>query len=95
MNVEVLDCESYECALKSISDAHAVTTDNVANFLSAIDLEDARYQTKTADRCLSDLVGSKLGRSVTSWDTVCWFHLTRVTHCHRSRVTVKIDLTSS
>jgi hypothetical protein len=76
-----LDCESYESALKSISDAHDLNVTDVVDFLERFDV-DKEYETKkiqeACDRHLATMFRSHFGLQVRPWEAVCWFHLTRV-----------------
>jgi hypothetical protein len=77
----VLDCESYQSSLKSISDVYAASATDVTKFLLGIDLDREyhwEYETKSSDWYLVELFQSRFGAPIQAWDTVCWFHLTRV-----------------
>lgn len=77
----VLDCESHESSMESIADAYNLSTADLTTFLSSVDL-DEEYQTKeiltTADKYLLELFHSRFGPPTHVWDSICWFHLTRV-----------------
>lgn len=77
----ILDCESYNSAMKSLSHVHGANTADVTRFLFGVDL-DEEYRTQTigkpANKYLAELFRSKFGSARHKWDGVCWFQLTRV-----------------
>lgn len=74
----ILDCECYESALKSISDAHGLGTSEVTRFLLGVDLDKAGRMDESYDKYLERLFRERFGPPIRPWDAVCWFHLTRV-----------------
>ena len=76
-----LDCENYDSSIKCLADAYAAKISDVEVFLSALDLE-KEYRTRKisvpSDEYLAGLFQSRFGRPVHVWNTICWFHLTRV-----------------
>lgn len=77
----VLDCESYESSVKSISNLYRVSASRVVSALKDIDL-DLEYEKGTKDVSASELLlrifESHVGSPVEIFQTVYWFHLTRV-----------------
>jgi hypothetical protein len=65
----VLDCESFESALRSISELYGASPQEVQKFLSNLDLTDYSQ--------LRPMFEAHFGPHK-SLDAVCWFHLTRV-----------------
>lgn len=67
--------------MRSIADAYGANTADLTAFLSSVDLE-GEYERKkiltTGDEYLLELFHSRFGRSAHLWDSVCWFHFTRV-----------------
>src|SRR5712664_89560 len=76
----VLDCESRESALASITAIYEVRPTALDAFLRALDLNARCSKTRPShspERELRLLLESALGCEAAAIDRVCWFHLTR------------------
>jgi hypothetical protein len=77
----VLDCESYESALCSICSAYKIDRARLVDFLITTDLDEeykrASHQSVFGET-LTNLFESQFGKPPTAFDSVAWFHLTRV-----------------
>lgn len=76
----VLDCESRDSALDSVSGIYSVPRNDIEEFLHALDLHKHYVETdppRTADHELALLFETQLKCSATPLDRVFWFHLTR------------------
>ncbi|MBW6453781.1 MAG: hypothetical protein K0A92_08390 [Methyloprofundus sp.] len=76
----ILDCETYDSAICSISDAYGLTRESVEKSLKSIDL-DAEYEKgivyNSCDNHLKYIFELEFGRVKSSIGKVYWFHLTR------------------
>jgi hypothetical protein len=62
-----LDCESVESAVMSLADHYQASVADIIDFLNA-----------ASDDGLFESFEARFGPANTEWDSVCWFHLTRV-----------------
>jgi len=65
----ILDCESLDSALGSLAWSYEATSNEVVAFLKNVDPETVP---------LPELVRSEFGNQKRMWESVYWFHLTRV-----------------
>ena len=76
----VLDCESRESALESVSAIYGVSADLLAEFLGTFDLGEHFAKNNPEHRGNEELrivFESSFGRKLAQIDRVFWFHLTR------------------
>jgi len=77
----ILDCETYQSSIQCLAECYAAKVSDVESYLSALDLEEQYRRKKISvrgDEYLAELFLSTFGKPAKRWDTVCWFHLTRV-----------------
>jgi hypothetical protein len=77
----ILDCESHESELNSISDVYGASAGEVGRFLADVDLDEAYEEHKDLkpfDEYLVELFESQFGSPRRCWNRVRWFRLTRV-----------------
>jgi hypothetical protein len=74
----VLDCESYDSALASICSVYDISPGLLVNFLIKIDLEKEYEKTSSNRDILTRLLESQFGEPTNRFESIAWFHLTRV-----------------
>lgn len=77
----VLDCESYDSALRSIRDIYGVSDPVVAEYLQYVGLEEEYERNRISQDCddhLKSIFEAEFGPPTEPLESVCWFHLTRV-----------------
>jgi hypothetical protein len=76
-----LDCESLESAMQSICTLYGIEKTTLVKFLRSVDLDD-EFRRKTIHKdCaghLHDLFHAEFGSPCHPLESVCWFHLTRI-----------------
>lgn len=79
-SLAVLDCESYQSSVKSLSDLYCVDGSAIVRTLRALDFdrECERNPEVSPDELLLALFESSIGTRANAFQRVCWFHLTRV-----------------
>jgi hypothetical protein len=74
----VLDCESYDSALACICSVYNISPDLLVDFLIKTDLE-MEYEKASSNRdILTRLLESQFGDPTNRFESIAWFHLTRV-----------------